>query len=118
MSKAARNQLAYADTVLLNKCDLASGDQLQSIEEKIRCIKKGVRILRTTHCRVPLPLILSVGEFQSDRLYSAEHTDCNHAHLADDGFDTLSFDADRPLPLKNFSSSSNGCPTISFAPKV
>ena len=102
VSKAARNQLAYADTVLLNKCDLASGDQLQSIEEKIRCIKKGVRILRTTHCRVPLPLILSVGEFQSDRLYSAEHTDCNHAHLADDGFDTLSFDADRPFAAEKF----------------
>ncbi len=101
-SEAARNQLAYADAILLNKCDLASSDQLQSIEEKIRCIKNGVRILRTTHCRVPLPLILGVGEFQSDRFHSADHTDCNHTHLADDGFDTLSFEADRPFAAEKF----------------
>jgi G3E family GTPase len=101
-SKAAHNQLAYADTILLNKCDLASGDRLRLIEEKIRRVKKGVRILRTTQCRVPLPLILGVGEFQSDRCASADHTDCNHAHLAEDGFDALSFEADHPFAAEKF----------------
>jgi G3E family GTPase len=99
-SKAAHNQLAYADTILLNKCDLASGDRLRLIEEKIRRVKKGVRILRTTQCRVALPLILGVGEFQSGP--SADHTDCNHAHLADDGFDALSFEADHPFAAEKF----------------
>ena len=35
-SKAAHNQLRYADTILLNKCDLATAERLTSIEEKIR----------------------------------------------------------------------------------
>jgi G3E family GTPase len=101
-STAARNQLVYADAILLNKCDLASSEQLQSIEQKIRRVKQGVRILRTTQCRVPLPLILGVGEFQSDRFFSADHADCNHTHLADDGFEALSFEADRPFGAEKF----------------
>ncbi len=60
-STAARNQLRHADTILLNKCDLASADRLRSIEGEIRAIKEGARIVRTTRCQVPLPLILSVG---------------------------------------------------------
>ena len=34
-SPAARNQLRHADTILLNKCDLASSDRLRSIEKQI-----------------------------------------------------------------------------------
>ena len=40
-SKAAENQLRYADTVLLNKCDLAKAGRLTSIEEEIRGIREG-----------------------------------------------------------------------------
>src|SRR4051812_8418835 len=63
-SKATENQLRYADTILLNKCDLATAERLSAIEEKIRKVKHKARIVRTTQCRVPLPLILSVGEFR------------------------------------------------------
>ena len=99
-SKAAENQLRYADTILLNKCDLASGERLSSIEGKIRTIKEGARILRTARCRAPLPLILSVGLFQSDR-YSSD-ADCDRGHLADDRFDAVSFKTDRPLAADKF----------------
>jgi G3E family GTPase len=101
-SKAARNQLAYADTILLNKCDLANSDQLQSIEEKIRSVRDGARILRATQCRVPLPLVLGVGELQSGRFSSADHADCNHGHLVDDGFEAFSFETDRPFAAEKF----------------
>jgi G3E family GTPase len=103
-SQAASNQLRYADTILLNKCDLAGNDRLRSIEEKIRKLKVGSRIIHTTRCRVPLPLILSVGKFQSDRYFfdRAGHFDCDEAHLVDDGFDTLSFQTDRPFAADRF----------------
>ena len=108
-SKAAHNQLRYADTILLNKCDLATADFLGFIEERIRTVQEGARIVRTTHCRVPLPLVLSVGLFQSDRYFIRDgaqadhmHLDCNRAHLADDGFDTMSFTSEPPFAADRF----------------
>jgi G3E family GTPase/CheY-like chemotaxis protein len=87
-SVAARNQLRYADVILLNKCDLAGPDRLHSVEQKIRAIRRGARLFRTTRCRVPLPLILSVGLFRSDRF---SDDGAHHAnHLAEDGFDAVS----------------------------
>jgi G3E family GTPase len=100
-STAARNQLRHADTILLNKCDLASADRLCSIEDEIRAVKEGARIVRTTWCRVPVPLILSVGSAESDR-YASDHLDCDHAHLTNDGFEAFSFEAERPFAADKF----------------
>ena len=66
-SKSARNQLLYADVILLNKCDRVGADRLRSIERKIHDVKAEAQIIQTTHCRVALPLILGVELFQSDR---------------------------------------------------
>ena len=103
-SEAAHNQLRYADIILLNKCDLASTQRLCTIEEGIHSISRGARIVRTTCCQVPLPLILSVGLFQSDRYFAdgSDHVDRDHGHLADDGFEALSFQADRPFAADRF----------------
>jgi G3E family GTPase len=95
-SQAAYNQILYGDIILLNKTDLVSETQLGALEGKIREVKEGARILRTTQSRVPLPLILSVGLFQSDQYFTPEstaehehhdhehhdhdHSDCDHDH--------------------------------------
>jgi hypothetical protein len=57
-------------------------------------------------CAVPLPLILSVGRFQSDWFFvdPANHIDYEHAHHANDGFDALSFASDRPFATDKFQS--------------
>jgi G3E family GTPase len=98
-SKAARNQLRYADTVLLNKCDLVSADRLDDVEEKIRGIRDGARIVRTTRCLVSLPLILGVGLFQSDQ-YSTDRPD--HIHADADRFDAVSLEVDQPFDVDKF----------------
>ncbi|HET6376595.1 MAG TPA: GTP-binding protein, partial [Methylocella sp.] len=89
-SKSARNQLRYADIVLLNKCDLADSQGLLEIEKKIRQINAQARIARTAHCRVPLPLIMSAGPLEAGACDSAAvlHSPdaaCGHNHLHDDG---------------------------------
>ena len=71
-SEAAYNQILYGDIILLNKTDLVDEADLDSLELKIRDIKEGARILRTTQSKVPLPLVLSVGLFESDKYYSSE----------------------------------------------
>jgi len=90
-SQAAYNQIAYGDVILLNKADLVDDADLDLLEVKIRDVKAGARILRTTNSQVPLPLILSVGLFESDKYFGDDHahdqdshghdhSDCDHDH--------------------------------------
>jgi G3E family GTPase len=124
-SKAARNQLCHGDVVLLNKCDLVGLDQLRTIEDGIRTLNPQARMLRTTQCRVALPLVLSAGLFQSDRFFAEaeaaaasdqapaakhgseqSHAGHQHAggcdHLASDGFEAFSFQSDQPFAARKF----------------
>ncbi|WP_346292594.1 GTP-binding protein [Sphaerothrix gracilis] len=80
-SQAAYNQIAYGDILLLNKADLVDDADLDLLEVKVREVKEGARILRTVKSEVPLPLILSVGLFESDKYFSQEpHADHDHDH--------------------------------------
>ncbi len=127
-SEAAYNQIAYGDIILLNKTDLVSLDRVDQLEARVREIKAGARVMRTTKAQVPLPLILSVGLFESDQYFQQEvqehqehkdhdshdhhahhdhhdhhHHDHDHSHhLENDGFTSLSFQSDRPLAIKKF----------------
>ena len=49
-------------------------------------------------------LIISVGLFQSDRYLvdGTDHVDCDQAHLSNDRFEALSFEADRPFAAYRF----------------
>lgn len=91
-SQAAHNQILYGDILLLNKADLVDEANLDLLETKIRDVKEGARILRTTQSKVPLPLILSVGLFQSDQYFETEskghdHDHEHHEHHDDHGHD-------------------------------
>lgn len=100
---AARNQLRHGDTILLNKSDLASGARLSDVEEKIRTVRDGARIVRTTRCGVPLPLILSVGLFDPESLLHDGCADHAHvSHLQEDGFEAVSFQIDQPFAAQKF----------------
>ncbi|MEM6713480.1 MAG: GTP-binding protein [Cyanobacteria bacterium P01_D01_bin.6] len=83
-SQAAYNQIAYGDILLLNKADLVNEADLDALEGKVRDIKEGARIIRTTRSEVPLPLILSVGLFESDQYFGQEQ---EHEHSHDHGHD-------------------------------
>ena len=78
-SQAAYNQIAYGDIILLNKADLVDEGDMDKLELKVRDIKEGARILRTTQSEVPLPLILSVGLFESDKYFQPAEEDA-HEH--------------------------------------
>lgn len=83
-SQAAYNQIAYGDIILLNKTDLVDEGDVDSLELKVRDIKEGARILRTTQSQVPLPLILSVGLFESDKYFESADKDDHHDHSSHD----------------------------------
>jgi len=85
-SQAAYNQIAYGDIILLNKMDLVDEGDADTLEVKLREIKEDARILRTDHSEVPLPLILSVGLFESDKYFGEQkaaadsHDHGKHSH--------------------------------------
>jgi G3E family GTPase len=87
-SQAAYSQIVNGDVIVLNKTDLVDEADVDLIEAKIREIKGGARILRTKNSEVPLPLILSVGQFQSERYFEAtnakEKNDLDHHIHSDD----------------------------------
>jgi G3E family GTPase len=103
-SEAALSQLIFGDIILLNKTDLISPQVTDELENYIRSIKPGARIISTQYGEVPLPLILDVG-FNDSSTYrnssSSTHShDHEHSHhLENDGFVTVSFDS-QTLPEK------------------
>ncbi|MFN9601718.1 MAG: CobW family GTP-binding protein [Dolichospermum sp.] len=130
-SEAALSQITYGDVILLNKTDLVDETTLQELEKKINNIKEGSRIIRTTKSQVPLPLILSVGLFESDKYFDDhakehddhshcehehdDHSSCEHEHhehhehhhdhsnhLENDGFTSISYQSDKPFSIRRF----------------
>jgi len=115
-SQAAHSQITYGDIILLNKTDLVDPKVVDELEQRIGKDKEGARILRTQNSQVPLPLILSVGLFESDQYFSAcndhdhdhhdhchEHEHHHHSdHLENDGFTSVSFQKDRPFSIRKF----------------
>jgi G3E family GTPase len=114
-SEAALNQLLFGDIILLNKTDLVSPQVVDELENYIRSIKLGARIISTQYGEVPLPLILDIGFNDSStylNLSNLSHLpDHEHSHhLENDGFVAVSFESEslpeqlrqRPFDLPKF----------------
>lgn len=121
-SQAAYSQIAYGDIIVLNKVDLVDQAALDDLEAKINQVKAGARIIRSERSQVPIPLILSVGLFESQKYFEPEeehdahdHSQCDHEHghcehdhhhhphhLENDGFTSISFTSNQPLSIRKF----------------
>jgi G3E family GTPase len=79
-SEAAQSQITYGDIILLNKIDLVDEGDVDRLEIRIREMKEGARIIRTNKSQVSLPMILSVGLFESDKYLDAPAKHDEHEH--------------------------------------
>ena len=109
-------QVAFSDMVILNKVDLAGPEQLKKVRAWLDGTFGRLRIVETSHCDVPLPILLSVGRFDPARsgldLHGLEHAGCtdascrhehhghDHGHDHSKTFSTWSYETDRPLSLE------------------
>ena len=66
-SPEVKEQIAFADVILLNKTDLVSDDQLDGLEKRISGMNALARIYRTQKSLVELDCILEVGGFSLER---------------------------------------------------
>lgn len=85
----AREQVAFADVILLNKTDLVTPEELDALEKRLRGINALARIHRTVNAEIAIPEVLEVGGFNLDRAMQVdphflEEENEHHHHHHDD----------------------------------
>ncbi|MDA9432459.1 CobW family GTP-binding protein [Bradyrhizobium sp. CCBAU 51627] len=119
----AKNQIAFADVIVLNKTDLVNKGELAEVEARIRGINPYAKLHRTERCSVALADVLDRGAFDLDRILDIEpdfleaddhdhdhdhhhhhdqdhhHHDHGHGlkHYHDEDMQSLSLKTDKPL---------------------
>jgi G3E family GTPase len=89
----AKNQIAFADVILINKTDLVSGEELSEVEARIRGINPYAKVHRTERAQIPLNEVLGRNAFDLDRIldlepeFLADEEDHEHPHGHDHGHD-------------------------------
>jgi len=102
----AKNQIAFADVIVLNKIDLVSGQELDEVEARIRAINPYAKLHRTQNCAVPIAEVLERNAFDLDRIMELEpdFLEEGHHHHHDEDIQSLSVrhegevDPDRFMP--------------------
>jgi G3E family GTPase len=117
----AKNQIAFADVIVLNKTDLVSKPELSEVEARIRGINPYAKLHRTERCKVALSDVLERGAFDLDRILEIEpefleagddhHHDHDHdhhhhghglKHYHDEDMQSLSLSTEKPLDPSKF----------------
>ena len=88
----AKNQIAFADVILINKTDLVTPAELNEVEARIRAINPYARLHRTQRAQIPLNEILGRNAFDLDRILDIEPSflksdDHDHDHHHENGHD-------------------------------
>jgi len=68
----AKNQIAFADVILINKTDLVSPEDLRELEARIRAINPYARVHRTERANIALAEVLGRNAFDLDRILDIE----------------------------------------------
>jgi G3E family GTPase len=98
----AKNQIAFADVIILNKTDLVTEAELAEVEKTIRTINPYAKLHRTQNCALPIADVLERNAFDLDRILDLEPDfleEGHHHHHAED-VRSISFSAGEVDPEK------------------
>ncbi|QIO36464.1 CobW family GTP-binding protein [Bradyrhizobium sp. 1(2017)] len=105
----AKNQIAFADVIVLNKTDLVNKGELAEVEARIRGINPYAKLHRTERCSVALADVLDRGAFDLDRILDiepdfleADDHDHDHDHHHHHGHDHHHHDHGHGHGLKHY----------------
>jgi G3E family GTPase len=68
----AKNQIAFADVIVLNKTDLVAPEELAEVEARIRAINPYAALHKTQGCALPVAGLLNRGAFDLERILDLE----------------------------------------------
>jgi G3E family GTPase len=121
----AKNQIAFADVILINKTDLVTDGELREVEARIRGINPYAKLHRTQRSQIALAEVLGRNAFDLDRILDIEpeflnagdhghdhhhdHGDGHHhhdhggvKHYHDEDMQSMSLKTDKPLSADKF----------------
>jgi G3E family GTPase len=101
--ETAREQIAMADFLLINKTDLVDEAQLVKIEAKARELNPHAQLFRTNHSEVNLKELLDMHAFDLDRKLAVDPeflNELNQRHHHD--IISFSFTFERPFIVESF----------------
>jgi G3E family GTPase len=118
----AKNQIAFADVIIVNKTDLVSPDELSELEVRIRGLNPYATLHRAERAKVEIGQVLGRNAFDLDRILSLEpsflkaddhdhdhHHDHDHGHhrhglkhYHDEEMQSVALRSDRPLDPDKF----------------
>ena len=100
----AKNQIAFADVILLNKADLVEPADLDRVEGLIRSINPYAKVHRTSRCDVALDQVLDRNAFDLSRILDIEpdFLEEGHHHHHDDEMQSVSARIDGPVDPEKF----------------
>ena len=125
----AKNQIAFADVILINKTDLVQPEDLRELEARIRGLNPYARLHRTERAQIALDEVLGRNAFDLDRILDIEpkfltaddhdhdhehhhhdHGDGHHRHhhggglkhYHDEDMQSVSLSTDKPLNPDKF----------------
>jgi G3E family GTPase len=89
----AKNQIAFADVIILNKVDLVTPEELAGVEAAIRAINPYAKLHKTTRCDLPIDQLLDRNAFDLDRILDIEpdFLETGHHHHHSEEVRSLSF---------------------------
>ncbi|WP_313005087.1 GTP-binding protein [Brevundimonas sp.] len=86
-SKEAREQVAFADRIILNKVDLATAEELDAVEARLRALNPLAPIVRAERSNVPLDQVLGLHAFDLERILEVKPDFVNPPHCGHDHHD-------------------------------
>jgi G3E family GTPase len=80
----AHEQVAFADVLVINKTDLVSPEELETIKSKVRTINQHAKVLETQYSRVPVEEVINIQAFDLAKTIEMDEgfldTDAEHQH--------------------------------------
>ena len=73
-SSECKEQIAFADVLVLNKTDLVSEQELEQLERRVTSMNSMAKVLRAQNANVPIPAVLDVGGFDLERAIATKPT--------------------------------------------
>jgi G3E family GTPase len=120
----AKNQIAFADVILINKTDLVTPEELRELEARIHALNPYARLHRTERAKIDINEVLGRNAFDLDRIldiepqflergddhgHHHEHGDGHHhhdhdglAHYHDEDMHSLSLKTDKAIDPDKF----------------
>jgi G3E family GTPase len=96
----AQEQIAFADVIILNKTDLVSDDDLNTLERRLTAMNPTAKRIHAQNCNINIKDILGIHTFDlKQKLEIDPHFLEDHHHHHDDKVSSIAFREVKPLDL-------------------